>query len=305
VLFHPQQYAIDDFPFDPLTCQTRCRWVCFRDVSSGGPQWFGRNLLISFRARVAVIVFVPQLRQDRRRNGRSACCAASVQEVIERDALLGAWWGAYPVDEFPQEAAWGARNPFRLQRPNLRWRFFRIQSPFSHHVTMVTVEGEDREGFCHSIGSACASRASRVGTKLPWKPCKAAITSAICDSSVSQKFCDRRWKPFPTRRLLQLSSGRIGANRPLSSPPRLGWSHTRDESLIVLCERLRGSSPVLVRTLTPSMLVGKGLDWRVAKVIVPGLQPLHGDDRFAHLGGPLWLPRGLPEWNKYRRIRFP
>ena len=77
-----------------------------------------------------------------------------------------------------------------------------------------------------------------------------------------------------------------------------------DESLALLCERLRGLSPVLVRNLTPPMLVGKGLDWRVAKVIVPGLQPLHGDDRFAHLGGPLWLPRGCKSGTKYRRIRF-
>ena len=35
VLFHPQQYDIDDFPFEPLTGQTRCRWVCFREVSRG------------------------------------------------------------------------------------------------------------------------------------------------------------------------------------------------------------------------------------------------------------------------------
>src|SRR5713226_1597538 len=39
VLFHAQQYAIDGFPFEPLTRQTRCRWVCFRDVSSGEPHW--------------------------------------------------------------------------------------------------------------------------------------------------------------------------------------------------------------------------------------------------------------------------
>src|ERR1700744_4074711 len=33
VLFHPQQYVREDFPFEPLTNGTCCRWVCFRDVS--------------------------------------------------------------------------------------------------------------------------------------------------------------------------------------------------------------------------------------------------------------------------------
>src|SRR5207245_6756424 len=80
----------------------------------------------------------------------------------------GAWWGAYAVEEFRREHAWDPEESFRLERPNLRWRFFRIQSPFSHHVTMVTVEGEDREGLCHSVGSACreSRRASWIKATL-------------------------------------------------------------------------------------------------------------------------------------------
>ena len=29
---------------------------------------------------------------------------------------------------------------------------------------------------------------------------------------------------------------------------------------------------------------------------VAGLQPLHGNADLAHLGGPLWAPRGLAAW---------
>jgi hypothetical protein len=78
-----------------------------------------------------------------------------------------------------------------------------------------------------------------------------------------------------------------------------------DENIDALCERLPKTHPVLVRNLTPPMLVGQGLDWRVVKVIVPGLQPLHGDERFAHLGGQLWLPRGLGEWSEAPPHPFP
>ncbi len=77
------------------------------------------------------------------------------------------------------------------------------------------------------------------------------------------------------------------------------------KTLPVLCERLAEKHPVLVRNLTPPMLVGQELDWRVVKVIVPGLQPLHGDERFAHLGGRLWSPRGLGDWSELPPHPFP
>src|SRR5262249_51844022 len=81
-----------------------------------------------------------------------------LQEVIERDAILGAWWGSYPLEKCspdPVLATLDRTLPPRLLRPNLRYRFYRVRSPFSSHVTMVTLEGEDREGYCFSIGSAC------------------------------------------------------------------------------------------------------------------------------------------------------
>src|SRR5262249_412566 len=81
-----------------------------------------------------------------------------LQEVIERDAVVGAWWGSYPVEEWPlaevlQTMDRGVAG--RLLRPNLRYRCYRVVSPFSAHVTLVTLEGPDREGYCFSAGSAC------------------------------------------------------------------------------------------------------------------------------------------------------
>jgi len=230
----------------------------------------------------------------------------ALQEVIERDALLGAWWGGYPMEEFHQETAWGPEESLRLQRPNLRWRFFRVQSPFSHHVTMVTVEGEDREGFCHSVGSAC-----RESRRASWN--KASLeafqgrhyvrhlrqqrTNEVLETPL-QTFADHA--VYYSFHREELEGTVLNRARPASE----GTAPT-DESLARLCERLSESSPVLVRNLTPPMLIGKALDWRVVKVIVPGLQPLHGDDRFAHLGGHLWLPRGLDEWREAAPHPFP
>src|SRR4051812_10608361 len=156
VLFQPQQYAIVGFPFQPLTQRTPCSWVCFRDVLSGEPRWVPEEFAYLMPRVGCSHCFCPATS-----TGLAAGTAGqpvvlrALQEVIERDALMGAWWGKYAVEEFSQAAAWDAEESLRLERPNLRWRFYRIESPFSHHVTMVTVEGEDREGYCHSVGSAC------------------------------------------------------------------------------------------------------------------------------------------------------
>lgn len=307
VLFHPQQYGRDDFPFEPLTRPTRCRWVCFRDVSSGEPRWVPEEFAYLFPRAGCGHRFCPATS-----TGLAAGTAGqpvvlrALQEVIERDALLGGWWGSYPVEEFPQEAAWGAEETLRLQRPNLGWRFFRIQSPFSHHVTMVTVAGEDREGFCHSIGSAC--RESRGASWI-----KATLEAVQGRHYVrhlrQQRGAEVLRPPLETfaDHAVYYSVHRDELDRTILQRARSASKETAspDESLPILCERLKEMSPVLVRNLTPPMLAGQGLDWQVVKVIVPGLQPLHGNDRFAHLGGELWSPRGLAEWKDAPPHPFP
>src|SRR3954462_14448699 len=82
----------------------------------------------------------------------------SLQETIERDAVVGAWWGGYRLEEHDAKQVFAVLDPAiapRLLRPNLRYRFYRIDTPFSAHVTVVTLEGKDRVGYCYSAGSAC------------------------------------------------------------------------------------------------------------------------------------------------------
>jgi ribosomal protein S12 methylthiotransferase accessory factor YcaO len=81
-----------------------------------------------------------------------------LQEVIERDALVGMWWGRYPLEEHDPARVLALLPPGstrRLLRPNLHYRCYRIDTSLSAHVTAVTLEGEDHEGFCFSVGTAC------------------------------------------------------------------------------------------------------------------------------------------------------
>jgi hypothetical protein len=66
------------------------------------------------------------------------------------------------------------------------------------------------------------------------------------------------------------------------------------ETVSLLQEKLGRERPILFRDLTPPGLAPP--EWRVLRILIPGLQPLHGDHRFPFLGGPLWKPRRWSDW---------
>jgi hypothetical protein len=71
----------------------------------------------------------------------------------------------------------------------------------------------------------------------------------------------------------------------------------RPEDLECLVARLGPQHPVLFRNLTPPAVAQGPRDWYVLRVLVPGLQPMHGDHRLPFLGGPLWRPRAAADWS--------
>jgi thiazole/oxazole-forming peptide maturase SagD family component len=293
VLFHPDQYALNGFPFEPLTHRTRCRWICFRNVADGEPAWVPEEFAYLLPRAGSPHRFCPAIS-----TGLAAGTAEqpvvlrALQEVIERDALLGAWWGRYPLREHPKEKTWSAEETHRLQRPNLRWRFFSIDSPFSNHVTMVTLEGEDREGFCFSIGSACRESRRASWSKATLEAVQGRHYVRRLREQYGNQFLQTPLRSFAEHAVYytfhpeELQRTILHSAAAVSEPVV-----PSEETLQLLCERVGRTSSVLMRSLTPPSLVGEGLDWCVVKVVVPGLQPLHGDDHFAHLGGALWVPR--------------
>src|SRR5262249_44640361 len=131
---------------------------CCREASTGAPWWVPEEM---------VYVYARDGRHRLAPAGSTGLTCGRVgdpvlvrglQEVIERDTLVGAWWGRYPLEEWPADAVWRGLGPDiteRVVRPNLRYRFYRVATPHSIHVTLVTAEGEDRDGFRFTAGSAC------------------------------------------------------------------------------------------------------------------------------------------------------
>src|SRR5205823_911313 len=130
VLFHADQHRQPGFPFQPLTRATECAWVCCRQAITGEPWWVPAELV--YLHQPAGHRFAPGLSTGLA-CGRTAdpILLRGLQEVIERDAVVGAWWGRYPLQEHPFSAVLThLGDAARIVRPNLTYRCFRVLSPF-------------------------------------------------------------------------------------------------------------------------------------------------------------------------------
>jgi ribosomal protein S12 methylthiotransferase accessory factor len=304
VLFHPRQYQQAGFPFQPLTAQTECTWVCCRRALSGDPCWVPADMVWLNAGARHVHRFCPGLSTGLA-CGRTGdpVVLRGLQEVIERDAVVGAWWGRYAVEEYPlADILDGLREDARerIVRRNLTYHCYRITSPFSAHVTMVTVAGDDREGWCFSVGAACRETAAASWNKSLLEAIHGRYYVRYLKQEMAAAGGKHGAAPATFRdhavwytiqpQLLKLTM--LGQHQPRGADP----FPSGEETVAQLAEKLGPERPVLFRSLTPPALATEDLGWHVLRVVVPGLQPLHGDHRLPHLGGPLWAPRGLAEW---------
>jgi ribosomal protein S12 methylthiotransferase accessory factor YcaO len=231
-----------------------------------------------------------------------------LQEVIERDAVVGAWWGSYPLEEWDAGIVFemmGTEFKGRLERPNLRYRCYRVASPFSAHVTMVTLQGEDREGFCFSVGTAC--RQTRLES---WRKAMLEAVQGRHYVRYLRRVQPRHAGPplsFADHALYYSLHAERLPDTALAgaAPAHPGPTDEVVDDCAALLDRLGPDRPVLFRNLTPPMVAQEIGDWYVVKVLVPGLLPLHGDSRYPHLGGPLWASRRLAEWDAMPPHPFP
>jgi thiazole/oxazole-forming peptide maturase SagD family component len=292
VLFHPDHYRSSQFPFVPFSRATRCRWVCFREAGTGLPRWIPEEFGFLFHAAGTERRISPAYSTGLS-CGRAGhpLLLSGLQEVIERDGITGAWLGGYGIEEWPAASVFGELDPAllpRVRRPNRRYRFYRVRSPFSDHVTITTVEGDDHGGFVFAAGSACRETRSQSWEKSLLE----AIQGALY---VRQLRADRGGLDWVDG----LSDYAHHAAYYSAHPVRLegtilhhaaapATAASSSEPIGLLQERLGADRPVLFRILTPPAVAQEFPDWRVVRVVVPGLQPLHGNHGLPHLGGPLW-----------------
>lgn len=350
VLFHPAQYAQQHFPLAPLTPDSVCRWVCCRRVRTGDPVWVPEEM----------VYLLPRRGESQRyMHGFSTGLTCGkvghpvllrgAQEVIERDALVGGWWGRYGVEEWPEDVVreiLGAEIWRRVDRPNLTYRFYHFRSPFSAHVTLISLSGQDQEGWVFSVGSACREtraaswrkalleaiqgrhcvrrllarwqEAGQPPLQMPTTFLEHALFYALHPMRLAETVleCPARPSPDPdaerTEGLDELC-GKLGDDRPVLfrnlTPPVVTGVESSTPRCVAEFRGVEASTPATSYPSTPQFVVESGVskpppqprpapnsDWLVLRVVIPGLQPLHGDHRLPFLGGPLWQPRPCSDW---------
>lgn len=299
VLFSAEQYELDGFPFRPFTRGTRCRWQAFRQAPTGRALWVPEDLAY-LHPRPGESHAICAVTSTGLSAGREPdwVLRRGLQEVIERDAVLGAWWGRYPLEEHAQKAVFAAlpdETRSRFERPNLDYRFYRVRSPFSEHVTIVTLGGEDSEGFVLSAGAACRETLAASFAKATLEAVQGRHHARWVLGRGERAPADRLPQSFVEHALYYTHHPERLSHTVLARATRVeSLPATVTEDSRVLVARLGADHPVLFRVATPPGATGSGS--LVLKVVVVGLQPLHGDHRLAHLGGPLWAPRRLADF---------
>jgi ribosomal protein S12 methylthiotransferase accessory factor len=290
VRFSAEQHAQPGFPFEQLTADTDCEWVSCRTLGSGAPCWAPADLVFLDMRPGVVPRFGPTISTGWAAHADpEAAARAGVLEAIERDAVVGAWWGRYALHELPPLA------DERIARPNLRWRWYRIVTQYSPHVVLATVEGDDHEGHVFAIGSAC--RLDR----------RAAIDKATLEAVQGRHYARHLIATTPPgdppRSFAEHAAfysrcpDRLAATC-LASADRMHAGEAPTDAFAAVLARL---PPVAVRIATPPALVDHG--YAVVRVLVPELQPLHGDHLIPFLGGPLWS-RPLADWASIPPLPF-
>lgn len=310
VLYHPEQYRRPRFPFAPPDETTPFRWVCCRRAVTGEPWWVPVEM-VYLDVPPGAAILGPSISTGLAcgRPGDPVVLRGA-QEVIERDAVVGAWWGRYPLHEHDPAEVWsllGETIRGRVVRPNLAYRFYRVAGPFSAHVALVTVTGPDLDGGLFAIGSACRSTRRAAWEKALLEAIQGRLHLRQMLRFDKAEHFDAGWPiDFTGHALFYTKRPDLLARTPLHSPsagpdPDAGV----EEPLAALVERLGPERPVLVRHLTRPEWQEIGETARVVRVVVPGLQPLHGHHGYPFLGGPLWRPRGLAEWADVPPHPFP
>jgi ribosomal protein S12 methylthiotransferase accessory factor len=307
VLFHPEQYATPNFPYHPPSGSLQIPWVTARVAETGEAV----RVPTAFAFLQDTSQLCPTLSTGLAA-GRigDPVLLRGLQEVIERDALVGAWWGSYGLQEesFDELRRTVTAEVFpRIERPNLLYRFFRIDTPYSAHVCLVTLSGEDHSGWNFAVGSACREHRGAAWTKAILEAIQSRhYVRYLLEHPEAATFVNHFPADFAAHAVYyshhrEKLAQTMFANIKSSHDPD---AH-RQETLPQLRERLGSEHPVLFRLMTPPAIAESRTGWLVMRVMVPGLQPLHGQHLLPFLGGKRWAPRGLRHYATILPHPFP
>ena len=218
-------------------------------------------------------------------------------EVIERDALALAWLGKYAPPrievDFDDSGAPLSSIVDCIERRGLQWSLFDLTTDLGVPVAGALVEGHSAVGWIVAAGSACHPDPTR------------AMLKALVEAAHCRMYVKSLLRTLPNwnagRRFCNVTCfadhARLYSVYPQLWRPLDRWRRSRRTRRWVAMDVSTDGAGLndLVQQLAASGYETYALDLTlpdiaplelsVARVIVPGLQPLHGNHAWPHLGG--------------------
>jgi ribosomal protein S12 methylthiotransferase accessory factor len=301
VLFHPRQYARPSFPFRPFKEETRVRWTRGIALSSNEPAYLPAQL-VYLRWRSPDETCEEAIGYSTS-NG-TACGATfgeavlrALLELVERDAFMLTWYSRLSLPRLawrsdPELAAFDERY---FRPAGVRYEAIDL-SPFHAVPTVVgVVRGSPGDGAPVAVGAAAASCVEEawqdaLGEAFAVRAWARAMAHEGHAAEFASDFSDLDGFDdhilFYAREENARHADFLDAaeeERPVAGVRPLEGTGV-DDQIAALCARLaaHGASAYAVDVTAPD-IAAAGL--RVAKVVVPELQPLDVAYEGRFLGG--------------------
>jgi ribosomal protein S12 methylthiotransferase accessory factor len=301
VLFHPRQYARPSFPFRPFKEETRVRWTRGIALSSNEPAYLPAQL-VYLRWRSPDETCEEAIGYSTS-NG-TACGATfgeavlrALLELVERDAFMLTWYSRLSLPRLawrsdPELAAFDERY---FRPAGVRYEAIDL-SPFHAVPTVVgVVRGSPGDGAPVAVGAAAASCVEEawqdaLGEAFAVRAWARAMAYEGQAAEFASDFSDLDGFDdhilFYAREENARHADFLDAadeERPVAGVRPLEGTGV-DDQIAALCARLaaHGASAYAVDVTAPD-IAAAGL--RVAKVVVPELQPLDVAYEGRFLGG--------------------
>lgn len=299
-LFSSQQYQRphSQFPFRVWNENDRLSWVRCQSLRDDQEAWLPASFVYQpFRAEPGELTLAPSVSTGLACGPtRESALLGGLCEVIERDAVALGWLGQYIPAKVEISSSLGNTRLSQLieqfGRRGLRSAVFDLTTEFRVPVYAGLVEGHSAVGSVVSFGSACHPDPQR------------ACFKALLEAAHARVYVKSLMRRDPSWR-----AGRDCVNvrsfadhaRVYTSHPELRhalehwWKTARVVELADSSGNTEHSLPrilsqldvagfhVLARWLTTPDI--QQLGWHVVRVLIPGLQPLHGHHGWPHLGG--------------------
>jgi ribosomal protein S12 methylthiotransferase accessory factor len=301
-LYSKSQYDTEGFPFQPFTTKSKLSWTWGFSIQHKKP------VLVP-----ASLTYLPLYVDDVEREARitattstGLACGNTLEEailsamgeVVERDSLVCFWLNRMPVTRIIVDEGSGIFESYttRLSKPGLEYQICEVTTDLGIPTVFTLLTGNSTDGPMVNAGSQANLSPTRATLKslveaAQGRPYIRFIIKSNPgweykpDFSTVNSFQDHAafYTRAPQHRDALDFIGEPITVKNLSEIPDLSTGSPRGDIEIYLKLLAKRGLDVVVVDMTSPDIEDVGL--KVVRVLIPGLQLLHGDHRYPHLGG--------------------